>query len=247
MKHLNLTGKLLAVVITFFITSCGSNEQKTTTETENGDTATTAPASETSVSTITTAPQTMMVVRHKVADYAKWLASYEMHDSMRLASGLHNYVIGRGVEDPNTVLVAVKADDIAKAKAFGKAPDLKEAMKKSGVIGMPKIMLVTSAFRDTADLRPDIVRSMTIFTVKDFDAWKKAFESNRQIRTDNGITDRVYSYDVDDNHKVTLVVAIIDSAKANAFWKSDQIKKLRAESGVVGTPERFNYRIVKKY
>ena len=40
-------------------------------------------------------------------------ASYEAHDSMKLASGIHNYILGRGVEDSNTIMVAVKIDDIA--------------------------------------------------------------------------------------------------------------------------------------
>ena len=83
--------------------------------------------------------------------------------------------------------------------------------------------------------------------VKDWDAWRKAFESSRQIRTDNGLTDRAYGYDVDDNHKVTLVVAINDSAKANAFWKSDLIKQKRAESGVVGEVKRHVYHVAAKY
>ena len=248
MKHLRFFSKLLSAALVFSLTSCGGNEQKTTTETTSGDsTATTTPAAETPVSTISTTPQNMMIVRHKVANYAKWLASYEAHDSMRLANGLHSYVIGRGVEDSNTILVAVKADDIAKAKAFGQSSGLKEAMKKGGVIGTPKMMLVTTAFRDTATLSPDIIRSMTTFTVKDWDAWKKSFESHRQVRIDNGLVDRVYSYDAADNHKVALVVAVIDTAKARAFWKSDEIKKLRAESGVVGEPERFNYRVAKLY
>jgi hypothetical protein len=185
-------------------------------------------------------------VRHKVANYAKWKASYDGHDSFRLASGIHNYVIGRGVDDSNMVLVATKADDVEKAKAFTKNPSLKAAMQKGGVIGAPMININTIAYTDNAANMSDL-RSMTFFTVKDWDAWKTAFESNRQIRTENGLTDRAYGYDVDDNHKVTLVVAINDTAKANAYWNSDLIKQKRAESGVVGDVKRFVYRVVQKY
>ena len=60
----------------------------------------------------------MLVVTHKVANYAKWQVSYDEHDSIRLANGLHSYVIGRGLVDTNLVLVAVKADDITKANHF---------------------------------------------------------------------------------------------------------------------------------
>ena len=91
------------------------------------------------------------------------------------------------------------------------------------------------------------LRAMTNFTVKDWDAWKKAFESNRQFRAEQGLTDRAYGHDVDDNHKVTLVVAINDTAKANAYWNSAAIKQKRAESGVVGEVKRFVYHVVQKY
>jgi hypothetical protein len=229
----------------FFFTSCGGNEQKTNTETVSTDTTAAATTTAPVITTVTT-PQNMVVARHKVSDFAKWKASYEARDSMRLANGIHSYVIGRGLQDSNTVLVAVKVDDMTKAKAFAKSPDLKEAMKKGGVVGAPTFNFLTIVFQDTARLNSEM-RSFTTFTVKDWDAWKKAFESNKQLRTDNGLADRAYGHDADDNHKVIVVVALIDSAKANAYWKSDILKQKRAESGVVGEPQRFLYRVVQRY
>jgi len=229
--------------MTFFLTSCGGNEEKTSADTMSNDSTATIATTET---TTVTTPENIMIVRHKVSDFAKWKTSYEAHDSLRLASGIHSYVIGRGVEDSNTVLVAVKVDDMAKAKAFAKDPSLKKAMQKGGVVGMPSFMYITATFQDTATISSDM-RSMTMFTVKDWDAWKNSFESHKQVRTDNGLADRVYGYDADDNHKVTLVVAVNDTAKASAFWKSDLLKQRRAESGVVGEPQRFTFRIVQRY
>ena len=227
------------------MSSCGNNEQKTNTSTTS-DSSTVSKKDSNTTSTIDTNHQTMMVVWHKVADFQKWKASFESHDSMKLSFGIHNYVVGRNVEDSNLLMVATKADDVNKAKAFIKDPTLKTAMQKSGVTGPPMILLNTIVYQDTT---PNIstVRSMTMFTVKDWDAWRKAFENGRQLRKDNGITDRAYGYDVDDNHKVTLVVAINDSAKANAFWKSDLIKQKRAESGVVGEVKQRLYRVAVKY
>ena len=80
----------------------------------------------TPVSTIVTEPQGMTVIRHKVADFAKWKAVYDSHDSARLANGIHSYVIGRNLEDSNMVLVALKVDDMEKAKHLPKIPDLKK-------------------------------------------------------------------------------------------------------------------------
>ena len=248
MNQLKFYGKLLCAATVFCLLSCGSSEDKTTTETTGADTTATTDAAATSppVNTIVTTPETMMVVRHKITDYDKWLASFEAHDSMKLANGLHNYVVGRSVEDPDMLLVATKADDIAKAKAFGKSTELKQAMQKSGVSGTPKIAFITSVYQDTATINTDL-RAMTMVTVKDWDAWRTSFESRRQDRLDAGLTDRVYGYDPDDNHKVAIVVAISDTAKANAFWNSAKLKEDMAKGGVIGKPERFMFRITKKY
>src|SRR6266487_6887234 len=140
-----------------FLISCGGNEEKTTsTDKMSSDstaaTTTTAPIETAKPSTIVTTPQNMFVVTHKVSNFTKWKASYDAHDSMRLANGLHNYVIGRGVVDSNTVLVAVKADDINKAKAFSKDPSLKTAMQKGGVMGTPTMSFVNMSWQDTATI-----------------------------------------------------------------------------------------------
>jgi hypothetical protein len=245
MKRSTFACLLICTATVFLLTSCGGDgNKKPSTDSAAVDSNTVAVTPV--VNTIITTPQNMMVVTHKVSDFAKWKTLYEEHDSMRLISGIHNYVIGRGLKDSNMVLVAVKVDDMAKAKAFAKGPSLKNAMKKSGVTGPPSISFVTITFQDTADISSPF-RSRTTFTVKDWDAWQKAFEEGKQERIDNGITVRAYGHDVDDNKKVALVTALIDTAKANAYWKSDMLKKRREASGVVGEPNRFVYRVVQRY
>ncbi|HKZ65444.1 MAG TPA: hypothetical protein VJ111_03770, partial [Chitinophagaceae bacterium] len=197
--------------------------------------------------TIITTPQNMMIATHKVSDFAKWKTSYDEHDSLRLANGIHSYVIGRGLQDSNMVLVAVKTDDMTKAKAFAKDPSLKKAMQKGGVTGTPSFSFATMTFQDTAIISSDIPRARATFTVKDWDAWQKAFEEGKQERIDNGITVRAYGHDPDDNKKVVLVTALTDTAKANAYWKSDALKKRREAAGAIGEPKRFLFRVVQRY
>lgn len=248
MKQSRFTAMLPGAAMVFFLISCGGGGSKEKASTDSTTTAATAttPAVAAPVNTIVTTPQNMVVVTHKVANFAKWKAAFEEHDSARLANGLHKYVIGRGLMDTNMVLVAMKADDITKAKAFAKDPSLKKAMQKGGVTGAPIMSYVTATWQDTATTSTDI-RSNTTFSVKDFDAWQKSFEAGRQERLDNAITDRVVGHTVDDNKKVTLVTAVLDTAKAFAYYKSDALKKRREAGGVIGTPARFLYRIVKRY
>jgi len=248
MKQSRFFIMLSSAAMVLFLTSCGGsgNGEKTNTDTTKAATDTSTAVTTMPTSTIVTSPQNMMVVTHKVKDFAKWKPSYDAHDSLRLAFGVHSYVIGRGLTDSNMVLVATKVDDLAKAKAFSKDPSLKKAMEKSGVTGMPSISFVTMTFQDTATIDSKL-RSRTTFMVKDWDAWQKAFEEGKQERLDNGITVRAYGHDADNNKKVVLVTAITDSTKAFAYYKSDALKKRRAASGVIGEPQRFIYNLVQRY
>jgi len=227
------------------LASCsgGGTENKTSTDTTAVDTTKMVVAPK--VTTITT-PVNMLVVTHKVSNYAKWKVAYDAHDSARLANGIHSYVIGRGFKDSNMIMVALKVDDTVKAKAFAKDPGLKKAMQKGGVMGMPTVTLTTMLFQDTATISSDL-RSRTTFMVKDWAAWQKSFEEGNQERMDNGITTRAYGHNSDNDKKVVLVTAVLDTAKAFAYYKSDMLKKRRAASGVVGEPVRFLYRVVQRY
>ena len=246
MKWSRSASLLFCAAMVFFLTSCGGDgsKEQTTTDSTTVDSDTNMVTLETN--TIITTAQNMMIVTHKVSNFAKWKTSYDEHDSLRLVNGIHSYVIGRGMQDPNMVLVAVKADDMAKAKAFAKDPSLKKAMQKGGVTGTPAISFVTTTWQDTAVISSPI-RSRTTFTVKDWDAWQKNFADGKQERLDNGITDRALGHDPDDNKKVSLVTAVTDTAKAFAYYKSDALKKRREAGGVIGEPKRFLFRVVQRY
>lgn len=245
MKHRTLLLSM-AGMLAMFLTACGGKEEKTTTDSTSMTTDTTMHTTTTTTpATPATTTATVMVVKHKVANFNKWMASYDEHDSMRVASGLHNFVIGRGIPDSNMVMVAVKVDDTAKAKAFAKDPSLKKAMQKGGVLGSPNIMIYNTTFLDNG--QASNLRVMSTETVKDWDAWKTAFENGKQLRTDNGLMDRAIGHDINDNHKISVVLALTDSAKGMSFLKSDTIKKRMAAAGVVGQPNRYYYHVVKTY
>jgi hypothetical protein len=245
MKYSKLAGLLSGTAMAFFLSSCGGNGVETKTQTDSA-TVDTVTAVAPVVSTIVTTPENLLVVMHKVVNYAKWKTGYDAHDSVRLAHGVHSYVIGRGFLDSNMIMVALKIDDTAKAMAFIKDPGLKTLMQKIGVVGKPVASFLTEIWQDTVTIESKL-RSRTTFMVKDWDAWLKAFNDGKQERLDNGITVRVIGHDINDNKKVSLVTAITDTAKAFAYFKSDALKKRRAESGVIGEPARFLFQIVARY
>ena len=244
MKQSRFRGLLFCAMV-FLLVSCSGGESEKKTSTDSTATDTTRAVVAPKVTTITT-PEFMLVVIHKVANYAKWKASYDAHDSARLANGIHNYVIGRGFKDSNMVMVALKVDDSAKAKAFAKDPGLKKAMQKGGVLGMPTVALNKMVFQDTVMMSTDL-RARATYMVKDWAAWQKAFEEGKKDIMENGITLRAYGHSADNDKKIIVVTAITDTAKAFAFYKSDELKKRGVAVGKVGEIDRFLYRVVQHY
>jgi hypothetical protein len=252
MKSLSLNMLSFLTAMLFFLSACNDSSENKTDPATGSDSAdknmntTTTDNTTTTTNTIITTPQDMVIIRHKVKDFDAWKLAYEAHDSARLANGLHNYVIGRGLTDPNMVLVALKADDMAKAKTFAMNADLKKVMEKAGLTGAPIIKFVTNTFQDTAILSSTL-RSMTSVKVKDWANWEKNFKDGEQERIDNGILTRVYGHDAGDDKQIRLVTAVMDTAKAFAYYKSDALKKRREAGGVISEPERFLFNVVKRY
>lgn len=188
-------------------------------------------------------PFKLIVIKHKVADYDKWRKGYDAHDSVRQAYGISHYIIGRGMDEPNMVIVMDKMDDVVKAKEFSALPSLKEAMKNAGVMGKPEFAYYDVIRND--DSKTDIKdRLMVTHRVKDFDAWLKVYDDEGTIkRMEEGLIDRGMGRSVDDPNMVTVVFAISDMAKANANINSEEKKKLMTEAGVEGAPEMFFYKL----
>jgi len=83
-----------------------------------------------------------LVVRHKVASFAKWKPVFDGHEAFRKQSGWTSHEVLADVADPNQVTIIGHIRSAAQAKEFGKAPSLKEAMQKGGVQGAPDVTLL---------------------------------------------------------------------------------------------------------
>jgi hypothetical protein len=232
----------VALSTLLFLSSCNnSSDEKKADETKTDATAV-QPAEPATPAK----PANVLIIKHKVANFTKWMALYESHDSARLAYGLHNYVVSRGAKDTNMVMVALRMDDANKAKEFAAMPDLKERMKKGGVLGMPAFNYLDVQMLDNST-NASASRVMIWHKVKDWDAWKKEFDSHKQVRMDAGLTDRALAYSVGDNHMVSIVAVVNDMKKAEAFMISKDLKDKMTAAGVEGPPAIFFYNVVKSY
>lgn len=190
-------------------------------------------------------PFKIIGIKHKVADYDKWRKEYDAHDSIRMAYGISHYMIGRGIDDANMIIVIDKINDVPKAKEFSVLPDLKEKMKKAGVISKPEFTYYDVIRNDTTKIDQKD-RLMVTHRVKDFDAWLKVYDAEGTAkRLEEGFIDRGLARSIDDPNMVAIVFAITDMKKAKENIKSEAKKKLMMDAGVVGAPDMFFYKIVE--
>ena len=92
----------------------------------------------------------LILVRHKVEDYAKWKAVFDEHGAARKAGGSMGARVMRNVDDPSEQVIITEWPDIEHAKAFVASPDLREAMGRGGVMGMPDVVFLEETDQQTA-------------------------------------------------------------------------------------------------
>ncbi len=241
MKQVRFLATTFAASMLIFLYSCGSGDNKKTEETTTDTTAEKVPETMTPAK-----PSNVMVMQFKVADFAKWKPMYESRDSIRRSYGLSNYVVGRGLDDPNMVVVILKMEDANKAKELTASQGMKDRMKEAGVTGKTSFEYLDVVMDDNSPIE-QTNRLLVTNKVKDWDAWKKEFDDHKQARMDAGLIDRGLGHDIGDTHTVSIVFAVTDMAKAKAFIQSKDLKDKMEKGGVEGKPGFFFYNIVQMY
>ena len=80
-----------------------------------------------------------MLVRHKVRDFSQWKSGYKDHLAKRNEAGLTEKFLLHGTKDPNEVVMLFEAKNMKRAEDFAESEDLKETMRKVGVVDEPNI------------------------------------------------------------------------------------------------------------
>ncbi len=246
MKQFRFLPISIGVSIALLFSSCGSGGENTATETTADSAVSDASAMNEPEPAAEAKPSNLLVIKFKVGNFDKWKSGYESNDSIRRSYGLTNYVVGRGLDDSNMVIVALKMDDVNKAKESTGSQEIKDRMKKGGVIGKPTFEYVDMVMDSNTPI-DQTTRLMITHKVKDWDAWKKEFDSGKQARMDAGLMDRALGYYDSDNHMVSIVLAYTDKKKADDFIKSKDLKDKMTAAGVEGPPTFFYFNIVQRY
>lgn len=189
-------------------------------------------------------PFKVVVVQHKVKNFANAEAMYFNRDSLRNAYGITHYVIGRDAKDTNTVFVVDKIEDVEKAKAFYALPGAKEVMKKAGVMSPPGFTF--AEFVAGTDNPVQFLDGLAIsHHVKDYDAWKKFFDAGDSVRRANGLITRGIARNLQDTNTVSIFFEVSDLAKAKARTESPELKKKLEEAGVDSPPTNRWFKLIK--
>jgi len=231
----------ISVSLACWLFACVPGSNKNINEVADETTPVTSPKNDSS-----TRPGDELIIRLRVADFARWKKSYESNDSIRRSYGLTSYILGRGATDSNMVIAILKMADVARAKELTASQGIKKRMHEGGVIGSPSFLYFERIMVDTSTTEVKD-RVLATYRVKDRDAWKTWFDTSRQARLTAGFTERGVGFSIDDNHLITIVFAVTDMRKAMEFVKEPGLKDTMAKGGVEGTPGFFFYHIVEKY
>ncbi len=86
-----------------------------------------------------------VIIDHKVKDFDAWLPVFRDHDKVRREFGCEGATVHRTKNDPNEVIIRFEWSRPDRFQEFVERSDLKEVMKKAGVIGEPRMMVLGDA------------------------------------------------------------------------------------------------------
>jgi quinol monooxygenase YgiN len=87
----------------------------------------------------------VMLVQHKVKDFAEWKKGFDSAVGFRKSSGELSVQVLRDASDPNSLTLVNKWDSLENAQKFAHSPELKAAMEKAGVMGPPSVSFLNEA------------------------------------------------------------------------------------------------------
>jgi hypothetical protein len=89
----------------------------------------------------------VLLIRHKVTDYAAWKPVFDEQDAIRRAHGCQRGRLFRSAADPTETLVLLEWDDLERARLFAQSDDLWDLMKRADVVDDPDLWVLEEADR----------------------------------------------------------------------------------------------------
>jgi hypothetical protein len=84
-----------------------------------------------------------VIITHEIKNYSDWKKVYDADEVNRSKFGLKVTGLYRSVDNPNMITIVGDALSVEAVKQFMANPELKAAMEKGGVLGMPDVKLLS--------------------------------------------------------------------------------------------------------
>jgi hypothetical protein len=78
-----------------------------------------------------------------IEDYAKWRSVFDKRKSVREKEGVRSERVYRNPDNPREIIVWLDVADVAKMLEEIGGPESKAAMREAGVVGPPKIHVIS--------------------------------------------------------------------------------------------------------
>ncbi len=85
-----------------------------------------------------------LIIMAEVEDYAAWKTVFDEHAEIHKKANIIGYAVNQDAEDANKIVVLLQAEKTEELAAFLGSKELKDGMKKAGVKGKPKTVMVNS-------------------------------------------------------------------------------------------------------
>ena len=177
-----------------------------------------------------------MVINHDVEDYTDWKRAFDQHAAARRNAGIVAAHVNQDAENPNRLSVYLAGTDRGKLAAFVGDIALMATMRDAGVTGPPHIIDMTPAEDLTCKDRP-LAGLIIRHEVRDYAAWKVAFDGHGDARSQAGVIGHAVSRTVRNPNVVIIYLQAASLDALRAFASAPDLKAVMAAAGVVGAPD----------
>jgi hypothetical protein len=184
----------------------------------------------------TALPPAAVLVTHQVADFDRWKAGFDGHESARRDAGVVGHHINQAEDDPNNVSVYLALTDIDKARAFSESDDLAVQMRSFGVLGPAELRWMLPV-REAIVWDRQLPAFLLHHRVADFDKWVAGYDAAGELQAAKGIVGHAANRSLDDPSVVSVYHQAESFDTLRSFLGDHGLKAAMEEAGVTSAPE----------
>jgi len=84
-----------------------------------------------------------VIISHECKNYSDWRKVFDADEVNRSKAGFKNTAVYHSVDSANNITIIGEAPSVEAINGFMANPELKVAMEKGGVIGMPEVKILS--------------------------------------------------------------------------------------------------------